>query len=141
MPKVCQDLLPLALFWLSLRQKCINPRPVLLIVFLDNVSIDLFTLEPLLMFLAMFSNRNWQIPAQRATATNNQELPKTFRNLDSESALSQFAALQNACNCNKRMHQNAKLQNGGRRCSRRMAHSDIGEAVDAVAITKATIDN
>ena len=69
-------------------------------------------------------NRIWQIPAQRATAPNNQELPKTFRNLDSEIALSQFGVLQNASNCNKRMPQNAELQNGGRRCSRRMAHSD-----------------
>ena len=64
------------------------------------------------------------LQATFATAANNQELAKTFRILDSEMALSQFAVLQRSSSCNKRMHRNAELQNGGRRCSRRMAHSD-----------------
>ena len=54
-----------------------------------------------------------QIPERRATATNNQELPNTFRNLDSEIALSQFGVLQNASNCNKRMHLNANAPKWG----------------------------
>ena len=81
-------------------------------------------LDPLFMHFVMFWYRILQIPERRATATNNQELPRTFRNLAIEIALLQFALLQNASSCNKRMHQNAELQNGGRRCSRRMAHSD-----------------
>ena len=54
-----------------------------------------------------------QIPERRATATNNQELPKTFRNLDSEIALPKFAVFHNASSSNKRMHQNAELQKWG----------------------------
>ena len=61
----------------------------------------------------MFWDRILQIPERRATATNNQELPRTFRNLDSEIALSQFGVLQNASNCNKRMHQNANAPKWG----------------------------
>ena len=68
---------------------------------------------------ALLWDSDLQIAERRATATNNQELPKTFRNLDSEIALLQFAVLQNASSCSRRMHQNAELQNRGRRCSRR----------------------
>ncbi len=65
------------------------------------------------MHFVMFWDRILQIPERRATATNNQELPRTFRNLAIEIALLQFALLHNASSCNKRMHQNAELQNEG----------------------------
>ena len=63
--------------------------------------------------LAPIFDRILQIPERRATAANNQELPKTFRNLDSDIALPPFRVLQNASSCNKRKHQTVKLQKGG----------------------------
>ena len=68
---------------------------------------------PFYRLLAPIFNNILQIPERRATAANNQELPKTFRNLDRNIALPHFRVLQNASSCNKRMHQTAKLQNGG----------------------------
>jgi hypothetical protein len=69
-------------------------------------------------------NLKRRIPFFDATSVknikNNQNLPRTFRNLDLEIALLQFAVLENASSCNKRM----RFKIGGRRCSRRMAHSD-----------------
>jgi hypothetical protein len=55
----------------------------------------------------------FQIAKRRATATNNQELPKTFRNLYNEIAKRLFVVLQNASSCNKRTHQSADLQSEG----------------------------
>ena len=62
-------------------------------------------------------NLKRRIPFFDATSVtnvkNNRKLPRTFRNLDLEIALLQFAVLQNASSCNKRMPQNAELQNWG----------------------------
>ena len=62
-------------------------------------------------------NLKRRIPLFDATSVKNvknyQKLPGTFRNIDLEIALLQFAALQNSSSCNKRMHQNAELQNWG----------------------------
>ena len=53
--------------------------------------------------------------ADRRTPSNREEqsrtAKKTFRNLYNVIELRQFAVLQNASSCNKRMHQNAELQN------------------------------
>ena len=65
------------------------------------------------MIFAIVLNRFLQIPDRRATATNNQELPKTCRNPDSEIALPKFAVSQNASSNNERMHQKAELQKWG----------------------------
>ena len=60
-------------------------------------------------------NLKRRIPFFDATSVkhvkNRQKLPRAFRNLDLEIALLQFAVLQNASSCNKRMAQNAELQN------------------------------
>ena len=61
----------------------------------------------------MLLHRFLQIPDRRATATNNQELPKTCRNLESEIALLILAVSRNASSNNERMHQNAELQKWG----------------------------
>jgi hypothetical protein len=72
-------------------------------------------------------NLKRRIPFFDATSVknvkNNQKLPRTFKNLDLEIALLQFAvtpaAATNAC------PKTPRFKIGGRRCSRRMAHSDL----------------
>ena len=62
-------------------------------------------------------NLKRRIPFFDATSVknvkNSQTRPRTFRNLDLEIALLQFAVLQNASSCNKRMHRNPELQKWG----------------------------